>query len=99
MDALAIAASGIRSAALRHAASAHNVANLATPSFRPLRTTQVSIEHGGSVAHARQTPTAEEVDLAREYVEQIRAALQFKGSLRVLALGSALRGSLIDLVA
>ena len=99
MDPLVIAASGMRSAELRLAASAHNVANLGTPSFRPLRVTQTSIHEGGSVAHQRQEPHAREVDLAHEILEQIRASSQFEASLRVYAVASGTQGYLIDLFA
>jgi flagellar hook protein FlgE len=98
MDALAVAASGVRSAEVRLAASAHDVANLTTPSFRPLRADQTALAEGGSVVHVSQEPAPREVDLARELVEQMLAALQLKGSLRVLATASELRGQLVDLV-
>lgn len=99
MDPLSIAASGMRSAEIRLAASAHNVANLTTPSFRPLRVHQTSLEGGGSVASARQEPVAREVDLTREFVDQILASLQFNASLRVLSVSSETRGRLVDLLA
>ena len=99
MDPLAIAASGIRSAELRLAASAHNVANLGTPSFRPLRADQVSVAGGGSAARVQQEPTPREVDFAREVVEQMRASFQLNASLRVYATVSETRGHLLDLLA
>jgi flagellar basal body rod protein FlgG len=99
MDPLAVAATGIRSAEVRLAASAHNVANLNTPSFRPLRVHQSALEGGGSVARAQQAPLPEDVDLAREFVAQIQASLQLRGSLRVFAAATETRGSLLDLLA
>ncbi len=48
------AVSGMRSAEARLATSAHNVANLGTPAFRPLRGTQESVEGGGSRVLAGQ---------------------------------------------
>ena len=99
MDPLAVAASGMRSAELRLAASAHNVANLTTPSFRPLRVSQASVAGGGSVASLDQEAAAREVDLARELVEQSRASLQFGASLRVMSVASETRGRLVDLFA
>ena len=99
MDALAVAVSGVRSAETRLFASAHNVANLATPSFRPLRTLQTSVEGGGSMATLERSPIEGAVSLAHEIAEQIRASTQFNASLRVLAVGSQLRGHLINLVA
>lgn len=99
MDSLAIAASGLRSAEVRLAASAHNVANLNTSSFRPVRAIQTSVKAGGSVAHMRQGSRVQEVDLAREFVEQSRASLQFKSSARVASVASKTTARLIDLLA
>ncbi len=99
MDPLTIALSGMRSAELRLAASAHNVANLATSSFRPLRATQVSLSGGGSAAQVRQEASPREVDLAREIVDQMTASLQFDASLRVIDVTARMRGSLVDLLA
>ena len=99
MDSLAIAASGIRSAERGFAASAHNVANLNTPSFRPARAHQTSVKGGGSDARVVQESRAQEVDLAREFVEQSRASLQFKGSLRSFATASKMQSRLIDVFA
>lgn len=99
MDPLAVAASGVRSAEQRLAASAHNVANLATPAFRPLRVTQTSLEGRGSVARVSQEPHAREVDLAREFLEQAGASLQLRVSLRVLGAAAETRGRLVDLLA
>ena len=99
MDALAIAASGMRSAELRLFASAHNTANFTTPSFRPLRTVQSTAPGGGSLAHLEQSPREAPVSLVREVAEQIRASTQFRASLRVFAVSADVRGSLVDLVA
>ncbi|MGI9591137.1 MAG: flagellar basal body rod protein [Myxococcota bacterium] len=99
MDPLSTAASGMRSAEIRLAASAHNVASLTTPSFRPLRVVQASLKGGGSVACAHQEPVAREVDLTRKFVDQTLASVQFKASLRVLSVSSETRGQLVDLLA
>ncbi len=99
MDPLTIAASGMRSAEVRFAASAHNVANLNTPDFRPLRVEQASVAGGGSVAHARQEPVPRQVDLVREFVEQARAGHQYLASLRALSVSLETRGTLVDMLA
>jgi flagellar basal body rod protein FlgC len=99
MDANAIALSGIRSAELRMAASAHNVANLSTEPFRPLRVVQSALPGGGVTAHAEAVPIPEEVDLAAEVAAQIEARTQFIASLRALAANRELQGSLLDLFA
>ncbi len=99
MDPLTVAASGMRSAELRLAASAHNVANLGTASFRPLRATQVSLASGGSAAQVRQERDPREVDLAREIVDQMTASLQFEASARVVDVAAKTRGTLLDLLA
>ena len=99
MDPLTIAVSGVRSAEVRLASSAHNVANLTTDSFRPLRTEQTSVAGGGSVARLRQETQPRPVELTHEILEQIRASLQFKASLRVFATTAEMRGQLVDLLA
>jgi flagellar hook protein FlgE len=99
MDPLTIAASGMRSAELRLGASAHNVANLNTPDFRPLRAHQSSRAGGGSQVRVVQEARPQAVDLAREIVEQMLAKLQHGASLRVLVTASETRGSLVDLLA
>jgi len=99
MDAFSVAASGLRSAELRLSASAHNVANLTTPSFRPLRAEQTSVEGGGSSVELRQAASPQEVDLARELIQQILATSQFDASLRVLAVATEMRGQLLDQLA
>ena len=99
MDSLAIAASGIRSAGLDLAVSAHNVANLNTPSFRPARAIQTSVKGGGSDVRMVQASQAQEVDLAREFVAQSRASLQFRGSLRAFATAAKTQSHLIDILA
>ena len=99
MDALSIAASGIRSAEVRMSASAHNVANVATETVRPLRTTQVDQREGGSLAWSHQTPEPEPVDLAREAIEQIQASVQLRASARVFTTVAQTHGTLLDLFA
>lgn len=79
--------------------SAHNVANFNTPQFRPLRAIQSSLKGGGSVAQVVQESDPQEVDLAREFVEQIRAATQFKASLRYLTTSAETQGRLVDMLA
>lgn len=99
MNPLAIAASGVRSAELRLAVSAHNVANVATCSFRPLRVTQASVDGGGTAARVHTDFSAQGVDLAREFVEQMRAGSQLRASLRLFETASETRGRLVDLLA
>ena len=98
MDISAIAVSGMRSAERRLAASAHNVANFTTEEFHPLSVRQVSTEPG-SAAQVERAETPRPVDLVREFSEQIRAAHQFKASLRVLGVSQDLHGATIDLFA
>lgn len=98
MDVTAIARSGMRSAEHWLAASAHNVANLLTEDFHPLRARQVSTAPGSATVVERSATPAP-VDLLEEYVHQLRAAHQFKASLRVLGVAHELRGSTLDLIA
>ena len=100
MGAMDIAVTGMASAEVRLAASAHNVANLVTERVHPLRTTQLSVgEQSGSVALSRQTALPELVDTAEELVQQVLASLQYRASARVVQTDAAMRGSLLDLFA
>ena len=98
MDIFGIAASGLHSAEVRLAASANNIANLSTQSYRPLRAVQEEVAIGGSLARIQRATSPGPVNLAREIVEQSRASFQYTASLRVLATGFELRGQLIDLL-
>jgi len=99
MDTAHIALSGIQAGFARLGASAHDVANLVTEDFHPLRTRQVSLQGGGTRAFVERSPTPEEVDLAAEWVEQIRASHQILASLRVLETDASMRGVLLDMMA
>ncbi|MFQ5698141.1 MAG: flagellar basal body rod protein [Myxococcota bacterium] len=94
-----IALSGISAAEVRLGASAHNVANLLTKDFRPLRSHQTAVAQGGTRAQVEQAPAPETVDLAGELVNQMTASLQARASMRVLGTDLGLIGSLLDLFA
>ena len=93
------ALAGMNSSQTRIATSAHNLANLLTSEFRPLRSDQVALKSGGSEARVSQASRPEHVDIAREIVGQIQASTQYNASLRVLAVDAELRGVLIDMFA
>ncbi len=99
IDAFSAALSGLESSSRRQAVSAHNVANLNSEDFRPLRAEQTERKGGGSETRITQAPTPEPVELSREIVEQIRARVQFEASLGVLETRSDLTGRLVDLLA
>ncbi len=99
IDAFSAALSGLGSSTTRQAVSAHNVANLLTEDFRPLRTEQAERQGGGSEARVSQAEDPAPVELSHEIVEQIRARVQFEASLGVLRTSSELTGQLVDLLA
>ena len=98
MNTLALGASGLHSAEVRLAASAHNVANLTTEGFRPVRTIQEEVVTGGSTARIDRFRGPAEVDLVHESIERSRASLQYTASLRLIAVDTELRGLLADLL-
>ena len=98
-DVFSIALSGVHAAATRQAASAHNVANLTTEEFRPLRTEQSAREGGGVDARVVRAREPRPVDLPREVIEQLRARAQLQASLRVADAPGELTGRLVDLLA
>ena len=99
MDALSIAAAGLGSAELRLSAAAHNVANLGTEPFRPVRVVQQEAPSGGSTARIEQTATPAPVDLAHQTLELSRATIQYTASARLIAVELDLRGQLANLLA
>ena len=99
MDTLSIAASGVHSAELRLLASAHNVTNLMTELFRPVRITQTEALAGGSTARLDQAARPAPVDLVHQTVELSRASAQQRASLRLLVVEADLRGQLANLLA
>lgn len=98
MNTLSIAVSGLQSAEVRLAASAHNVANLNTEGVRPVRTIQTENVEGGSTARLARANTPTPVDLVHETVERSRASFQYTASLRLLSIEADLRGQLADLL-
>ena len=98
MNTLAIGVSGLHSAEVRLAASAHNLANLTTEGFRPVRTIQEEVVTGGSTARIDQVRGPVKVDLVHETAELARASLQYTASLRLIAVEFDLRGQLVDLL-
>ncbi|MEM9175767.1 MAG: flagellar basal body rod protein [Myxococcota bacterium] len=98
MDALGIALSGMQSAGVRVAVSAHNLANLSTEDFRPQRAVQSSLAGGGAVARVQTSDRPAPPNVAREVVGQIQASVQYDASARVFAVGAEMKGSLIDLL-
>ena len=99
MNTLSIAVSGLQSAKVRVSAAAHNIANLTTESFRPVRVVQHETPSGGSEARLDQTPGPAPVDFVHETLELSRASIQHTAPLRLIAVEAELRGQLTDLLA
>lgn len=99
MNTLAVAVSGMHSAEVRLAASAHNVANVTNERAHPVRTVQTDLAGGGSTARIERAESPALVDLFSETVELSRARLQHTASLRLVAVEVDLRGQLADLLA
>jgi flagellar basal body rod protein FlgG len=98
-DALSIALSGISGAHKRVEAASHNVANLLTEDFRPVRVLQSSRASGGSTVEVEQAAEPEPVSLAREFIESDLAAIQAKASARIVEVDLDMLGSLLDILA
>jgi hypothetical protein len=97
VDAITAALSGLRAAGARLRSSAHNVANLLTEDFHPERVVQSAEPQGGVSVRVERFPEPAEVDLAAELVEQQRASLAGRASLRVLDTQLGLLGCVLDL--
>ena len=94
---LSSALSGIQAAKRQISASSHNVANLLTERFRPLRASQSDVAEGGVRASVEQSEQVAPVDVAREIVMTDLATVQAKASARVVETELELLGSLLDL--
>jgi flagellar basal body rod protein FlgG len=92
--ALGNALSGIASGLRRQQVVSHNVANLLTEDFRPLRARQSEVQAGGSRVEVERAASPEPVDLAQQFVEQSLAGLQTRASLRVMDTALDLLGEL-----
>ncbi len=94
-----IALTGITSATKRIEAASHNVANLQTKEFHPLRVRQSARAAGGSIAEVELAAELETVSVAREFIDSDLAALQAKASARVVKTDLDLLGSLLNIFA
>lgn len=97
-DAISTALSGIRSGSKKIDAASHNVANLLTEDFKPLRATQSEVAEGGSRATLEQSATPETVDVAKEVVNATLGGLQMRASAQVLETKLGLIGNLLDIL-
>jgi flagellar hook protein FlgE len=92
---LSIAESGLKAAQVRLEASAHNVANAATPGFRGLQVTSQPQVGGGVETQWVQNPEAG-VDLAAELVQQRAATYDAQANLKMVTIADRFMGSLLD---
>ena len=96
IDSLGSALAGITSAAKTRGVASHNIANLQTEDFRPLRARQIEGSGGNPTVVVDQAPAPEEVDLARELVDGLVSDVQARASFRVIDDSLDLVGQLID---
>ena len=97
--ATSIALSGITSGTKRIEAASHNIANLQTEDFHPVRVRQSALAEGGSIAEVERAPEPEPVSLAHELIESELAAVQIKASARMAEIDLEVLGSLLDILA
>lgn len=95
---LSTALSGMSAASERLRASAHNVANLQTPGFRPERVEQSSQADGGVITHTVRDQQ-NQVSAERELIEQRAATYSYVANLRVLQTQLRPEGALLDIKA
>lgn len=96
IDALGSALAGVSSAIKTRNVASHNIANLQTEDFRPLRARQVEARNGDPDVIVSQAEQPEEVDLARELVNGLVSDVQARASFRVIDDTLDLVGNLID---
>ena len=106
---MSIAHSGMRASTLRLQSSAHNVANLNTDGFDPLRVVQQDRANGGVSATVEtvntQNPTIQRgsdivetsgTDLGEEMVEQLVAQRSHEANIATLRTADEILGALLD---
>jgi flagellar hook protein FlgE len=96
VTAISAGIAGIDAASRRIGVASHNIANLLTQDFRPLRATQLSSGAAGVEVAIEQAPQPEPVSLEQELVGMMTASLQARASMRVIDTDLDLVGSLID---
>ncbi len=90
-----IALSGMQAAQTQLQASAHNVANLATPGFRRQEVQQTA-QAGGGVSATRVRADIQGSALEEDVVAQLQAKNAFLANLAVFKAGNKLAGVLMD---
>lgn len=91
----AIGLSGVRAATRRLDASAHNIANAATPGFRREQVLQQALPEGGVEAEVSQSAEPGE-DLAADLVDSRSATYAFLANVRSIQAGDEMLGALLD---
>jgi len=95
-----IGSSGLQAAQLRLDASANNVANANTPSYRRQVVEQeAAADRAGVRATVQRQQDAEGVSLEKEAVEQMSATYAFKANLQTIKAQDEMMGSLLDVKA
>lgn len=99
VTALHAAMSGIAAAHQRVNTVSHNIANLQTEDFKPLKTTQESQTAGGVTTRTEQAEAPEEVSIAEQFVEANLASVQAKASAQIMRVEDELTGTILDIFA
>ena len=95
-----IGSSGLQAAQLRLDASANNVANMNTPSYRRQVVQQeAAADSAGVRATVEREANERGVALEQEAVEQMSATYAFKANLQTLKTQDQMLGSLLDVKA
>ena len=93
-----IGSSGLQAAQLRLDASANNVANMNTPSYRRQVVQQeAAADSAGVRATVQRQQEAEAVALEKEAVEQMSATYAFKANLQTIKTQDDMMGSLLNI--
>jgi flagellar basal body rod protein FlgG len=90
-----IAVSGMHAAQAQLAASAHNIANLATPGFKRQTVQVASVPEGGVKTAVSSAPTAGAA-LEEDVVQQLQAKNSFMANLAVFKTRDRTMGALLD---
>jgi len=96
---LSIASSGLSAAQMRLDASAHNLANMTSPTFRRSVVSQAARADQGGVDASVQRAPGTGVALEQEVVDQMSATYPFKASVQVLRTQERTLGSLLNVKA
>jgi flagellar basal-body rod protein FlgC len=90
--------SGVKASTIRQDVTAHNIANISTPSFSAKSVVQSELANNSGTAVSSIRDTGSETDLAQSMVDLNVNKTTYTANLKVLKMQDKMVGELIDLI-